>query len=54
MTLFSKETISSQTPFLKMILYLMILIKKSRKLEKGEFYDVSIVDSQFFDLIAEI
>jgi len=27
MTLFSKETISSQTPFLKMILYLMILIK---------------------------
>ena len=31
MTLFSKETISSQTPFLKMILYLMILIKKSRK-----------------------
>lgn len=31
-----------------------VLIKKSRKLEKGEFYDVRIVDSQFFDLIAEI
>lgn len=31
-----------------------VLIKKSRKLEKGEFYDVRITDSQFFDLIAEI
>lgn len=31
-----------------------VLIKKSRKLEKGEFYDVRIVDSQFFDLISEI
>ena len=31
-----------------------VLIKKSRKLEKGEFYDVRIVDSHFFDLIAEI
>ena len=31
-----------------------VLIKKSRKLEKGEFYDVRIVDSQFFDPIAEI
>lgn len=31
-----------------------VLIKKSRKLEKGEFYDVRIADSQFFDLIAEI
>lgn len=31
-----------------------VLIKKSRKLEKGGFYDVRIVDSQFFDLIAEI
>ena len=31
-----------------------VLIKKSRKLEKGEFYDVCITDSQFFDLIAEI
>lgn len=31
-----------------------VLVKKSRKLEKGEFYDVRITDSQFFDLIAEI
>ena len=31
-----------------------VLIKKSSKLEKGEFYDVCITDSQFFDLIAEI
>ncbi|MDE6190431.1 MAG: 30S ribosomal protein S12 methylthiotransferase RimO [Muribaculum sp.] len=31
-----------------------VLVKKSSKLEKGEFYDVRITDSQFFDLIAEI
>ena len=31
-----------------------VLVKKSRKLKKGEFYDVRITDSQFFDLIAEI
>ena len=36
MTLFSKKTISSQTPFLKMILYFMILIKKDK--QQANFY----------------
>lgn len=31
-----------------------VLIKKSRKLDKGEFYDVRITEAQYFDLIAEI
>lgn len=31
-----------------------VLVKKTGKLEKGEFYDVRITDAQFFDLIAEI
>lgn len=31
-----------------------VLIKKSKELETGEFYDVRIIDSQFFDLIAEV
>ncbi len=31
-----------------------VLIKKSKKMETGEFYDVRIIDSQFFDLIAEV
>lgn len=31
-----------------------VLIKKSRRLDKGEFYDVRITEAQYFDLIAEI
>lgn len=31
-----------------------VLIKKSCKLDKGEFYDVRITEAQYFDLIAEI
>ena len=31
-----------------------VLIKKDKPLKKGEFYDVKVVDTQFYDLIAEL